>query len=228
MGAAPCGFQGADFRLGLWSMHISRNPLRRLYGRRDLHFVTFSCYRRRPYLGTVRARNRFVKILDEVRCRQGFELAGYVVMPEHVHLLISEPPRGTPSTVLQVLKQRVSRALRGETRNSSGQLALRFDATATEAPAFWQRRYYDFNVWSEKKCREKLRYMHRNPVERKLVAHPQDWPWSSWSFYERAEEGLIRVDVLKPNKKNQNPHPLPKPQRMRHPLVISRPDVGLP
>ena len=73
-------------------MHISRNPLRRFYGRRDLHFVTFSCYRRRPYLGSARARNRFVKILEEVRRRQRLEVIGYVIMPEHVHLLISEPP----------------------------------------------------------------------------------------------------------------------------------------
>jgi hypothetical protein len=51
-------------------MRVARNPLQRFYGRRDLHFVTFSCHRRRPYLGTVRARNRFVRILDELRLRR--------------------------------------------------------------------------------------------------------------------------------------------------------------
>ncbi|HYT06782.1 MAG TPA: transposase [Rugosimonospora sp.] len=88
-----------------------RNPLRRYYGRGDLHFVTFSCYRRRPLLGTRRARDRFVKILDQVRSRFGFRLIGYVVMPEHVHLLISEPKTANPSKALQVLKQKVSREL---------------------------------------------------------------------------------------------------------------------
>ncbi|HUL35776.1 MAG TPA: transposase, partial [Candidatus Eisenbacteria bacterium] len=92
-------------------MKSIRHPLKRFYGRRDLHFVTFSCYRRRPFLGTARARNRFVRILDEVRLRYAFALIGYVVMPEHVHLLIGEPGTGNPSKVLQVLKQRVSRAL---------------------------------------------------------------------------------------------------------------------
>jgi REP element-mobilizing transposase RayT len=77
-------------------MKIVRHPLRRFYGRRDLHFVTFSCYRRRPYLGTAGARNRFVRILDEVRQRHAFALLGYVVMPEHVHLLIGEPAKGNP------------------------------------------------------------------------------------------------------------------------------------
>ena len=185
-------------------MHVSRNPLRRLYGRRDLHFVTFSCYRRRPYLGTVRARNCFVKMLEEVRRRQGFELAGYVVMPEHVHLLISEPPTGTPSKVLQVLKQKVARVLRGKKKKSAKQMALPFAALASESPAFWQRRFYDFNVWSEKKFREKLNYMHRNPVQRRLVLHPKDWPWSSWSFYEKRETGLIRIDVLKGPEKSKS------------------------
>ncbi len=165
-----------------------RNPLRRFYGRGDLHFITFSCYRRRRFLGTSRARHRFVKILDQARSRFRFLLIGYVVMPEHVHLLVSEPKKGNLSKVLQVLKQKVSRSLRKPARKPSAQLSLAFAATTdlslafaatTDSPAFWQRRFYDFNVWSERKVREKLDYMHRNPVQRKLVSHPKDWPWSS-------------------------------------------------
>jgi putative transposase len=122
-------------------MKIARNPLKRFYGRRDLHFVTFSCYRRRPYLGTVRARNRFVRILKEVRARHAFALLGYVVMPEHVHLLMGEPAKGNPSKVLQVLKQKVSRSLRGNQSASGKQLRLPFAFEREEAPAFWQRRF---------------------------------------------------------------------------------------
>ena len=193
-----------------------RNPLRRHYGRGDLHFVTFSCYRRRPFLGTRRARNRFVRILDEVRCRHGFRLIGYVVMPEHVHLLLSEPKKGTPSKVLQVLKQKVSRSLRGRVLKSiPGQFSFPFARTGTGAAAFWQHRFYDFNVWSAKKVKEKLDYMHANPVNRKLVVHPRDWPWSSWSHYEKGEIGLIRIDTLAeeespaslPRRQSQTPHP---------------------
>ena len=189
-----------------------RNPLRRFYGRGDLHFITFSCYRRRRFLGTPRARHRFVKILDQARSRFRFLLIGYVVMPEHVHLLVSEPKKGNLSKVLQVLKQKVSRSLRKPARKPSAQLSLAFAAT-TDSPAFWQRRFYDFNVWSEKKLKEKLDYMHRNPVERKLVLHPKDWAWSSWSHYEKRETGLIRIDALgteeaSPSKQQrQKPHP---------------------
>jgi len=190
-------FKGAGFT----SM---RNPLRRYYGRGDLHFITFpppAGYRRRPFLGTQRAWNCFVRILDQVRTRHEFRLIGYVVMPEHVHLLISEPKKGTPSKALQVLKQKVSRALRRKGKKSPpGQLSLAFSRKAADAAAFWQRRFYDFNVYSSGKLKEKLEYMHANPVQRKLVLHPKDWPWSSWSQYVKGEEGLIRIGSLEKEK----------------------------
>jgi len=190
------------------SMRIARHPLKRFYGRRDLHFITFSCYWRRPYLGTVRSRNCFVKILVEVRLRHNFHMIGYVVMPEHVHLLVGEPPKGNPSKVLQVLKQKVSRTLRARRISSAKQLRLPFASEENESPAFWQRRFYEFNVWSTKKVMEKLEYMHDNPVKQKLVARPQDWPWSSWSHYAKGERGLIAIDPLEESTKpRENPHP---------------------
>ncbi len=169
--------------------------LKRYYGRKHLHFITCSCYRRLPLLGPVRARNFFVKILGEVRERYGFALVGYVVMPEHIHLLISEPKKGTPSTVMQVLKQRVSRQLRrtGRRRAPTNQLPLRFDKPVAPLRQFWQRRFHDFNVWSEKKRIEKLEYMHLNPVKRKLVEHPKDCLWSSYAAY--AGKGTILTGI---------------------------------
>ena len=204
---------GVDFAClsALSMIPIMRNPLRRSYGRGDLHFITFSCYRRLPLLGTARTRNAFVRVLDQVRRKYEFALLGYVVMPEHVHLLISEPQKGDPSRILQVLKQRVSRTLRAKRRESHAkQLALPFAAASDGAGAFWQRRFYDFNVWSSKKLYEKLQYMHRNPLERKLVSHPRQWPWSSWSHYATRGAGLIRIDPLRRaegTKQSQNPHP---------------------
>src|SRR5467141_2326682 len=102
------------------------NKLIRQYGRGHLHFITFTCYRRLPLLRSVRARNVFVKLLGEVRDRYGFSLVGYVVMPEHIHLLIGEPVKGTPSTVIQVLKQRVARRLRRKKWKLTGQLNMTF------------------------------------------------------------------------------------------------------
>jgi REP element-mobilizing transposase RayT len=79
-----------------------------------------------------------------VRDRYGFSPVGYVVMPERIHLLIGEPVRGTPSTVIQVLKQRVSRRLRRKTRRPTRQLNLIFASGDDSPPRFWQRRFYDF------------------------------------------------------------------------------------
>jgi len=136
-----------------------------------------------------------VKILEEVRQRYAFRLIGFVVMPEHVHLLLSEPAKKNPSKILQVLKQKVARALLKKRRQvTSAQLSLPFEGNAREEAHFWQRRFYDFNVWSENKLREKLQYMHANPVQRKLVQHPRDWPWSSWAHYAGKGESRIRID----------------------------------
>jgi putative transposase len=171
--------------------------LKRIYGQRHLHFITFSCYRRLPLLKTVGARDVFVREMARVRDEYEFLLVGYVVMPEHVHLLISEPRKGTPSTVLQMLKQRVSKELRKKQRNSSvGQLRLAFPESVDNVRSFWQARFYDFNVYTNRKKREKLDYMHRNPLTRGLVNHPNDWPWSSWSFYVMGEPGLVGIDVI--------------------------------
>jgi putative transposase len=126
------------------------------------HFLTFSCYRRMPLLARDTAYQVFERELEAVRRRYGFVVAGYVLMPEHVHLLVGEPGVSSLATVLQVLKQNTSRKLK-----SPGQAQ------------FWQRRYYDFNVHSELKRVEKLRYMHRNPVRRGLGSKPEDWLWSS-------------------------------------------------
>jgi putative transposase len=169
--------------------------LKRYYGRGELHFLTFSCYRRLPLLGTKRARNLFVSELARVRAEFRFKLAGYVVMPNHVHLLMGEPAKATISTALKMLKQRVSRKMR-KRRGPEGQLEFAFEGAGEELLSFWQARFYDFNVYSRGKVTEKLNYMHANPVIRRLVKHPKDWPWSSWSECTKGEKGLIEIDVV--------------------------------
>jgi putative transposase len=168
--------------------------LKRYYGRGELHFLTFSCYQRRDFLATERAKDLFVCELKRVRQEYGFRLVGYVVMPNHVHLLMGEPVKGTVSTVLQMLKQRVARKMRrGKKEAAESRTAVALDEP--EPRAFWQARFYDFNVYSEGKLKEKLNYMHANPVVRELVRHPEDWVWSSWSNYEKGT-GVIEVDFV--------------------------------
>lgn len=98
------------------------------------HFVTFSCDRRLPKLGSAPVRDVFEQELDRIRRDYELVIAGYVVMPEHIHLLVGEPRRASLAVALQVLKQCASRRLKSPAEE-----------------AFWQRRYYDFNVWTDEK-----------------------------------------------------------------------------
>ncbi len=164
--------------------------LHRYYGNGHLHYITCSCHARRSYLGSARRRDRFLKTLEQARQKYGFVVVGYVVMPEHFHMLISEPETGTPSTVMQVVKQRFAhQVLKQVRRRRSNQSRL-----WEEPEHIWQRRFYDFNVWTEKKRVEKLRYMHRNPVKRGLVLEPEQWRWSSFRWYAMREQGAVKVN----------------------------------
>ena len=165
--------------------------LHRTYGAQHLHFITCSCYHRKPKLRTARSRDRFLSILEQTRQRYGFVVVGYVVMPEHFHFLISEPEVGNPSTVMQVLKQRTAHALLPKKKRSDPRQQCLFESPHLQ---FWQARFYDFNVWTSKKRIEKLRYMHRNPVKRGLVTSAEQWRWSSYRFYWLDEPGIVRVN----------------------------------
>ena len=166
---------------------VMPSGLRRYHETKRGHFLTWSCHRRRQLLATARRRDVFLRILEQVRRKYRFAVIGYVVMPEHVHLLMMEPARATIATVMQVLKQRTAR--RFLARRRPGQERL-----WEEEEHFWQTRYYDFNVWSEKKRMEKLRYMHMNPVRRGLVDAPELWVWSSYRAYALGETGPVRLN----------------------------------
>lgn len=115
-------------------------------------------------------------------------------MPEHVHLLISEPRRGNPSAVMKALKQGFARRLLARLRRRNNLKQLSLWQAPVELGRIWQPRFYDFVVFSEKKRVEKLRYMHRNPVKRGLVLEPEQWMWSSSRYYSYGELGPVAVN----------------------------------
>jgi len=173
--------------------------LHRFYGGRDLHFLTFSCYRRQPFFNNAVRCDLFLQILERVRRRYRIVVLGYVVMPEHVHLLLSEPQQATLSIAIQALKLGVVRSLEGggpfpRSRKSSETWGTPVCGSPPPPNHFWQARFYDFNVWTEKKRIEKLRYIHRNPVARGLVATPEQWRWSSFRWYLCGEAGPVRIN----------------------------------
>jgi REP-associated tyrosine transposase len=140
------------------------------------HFVTFCCYHRRRLLTTDESRRIFESALERVRRSYRLYVYGYVVMPEHVHLLLSQPPEDTLADALKSLKQGVSRRLIGD------------------ADHFWQKRYYDFNIRNYPQFVEKLRYIHQNPVELGLCERPEDSEWSSFRHYATGCEGRVEIE----------------------------------
>ncbi len=169
-----------------------RRKLKRYYGAGDLHFITCSCYQRRPLLGTPQRRDLFLSVLEQMRVRYQFVVVGYVIMPEHIHLLISEPQEKNPSTVMQALKPGFARRVSAEAqRRANTAQADLFDHLPQH---IWQKRFYDFNVWTEHKRIEKLRYMHRNPAQRGLVESPEFWRWSSYRAYLLGEAGPVKIN----------------------------------
>ena len=166
--------------------------LQRWHGGGDLHFITFSCYRRQPLLASARRRDLFLKVLEQVRQRYQWVVIGYVVMPEHVHLLVSEPQQRALSRAMQALKLGFARRVLAEQRRR--RRMEQGDLFEHGLQRIWQARYHDFNVCTGRKRVEKLRYIHRNPVKRGLVEAPELWRWSSFRAYAYQESGMVRVN----------------------------------
>ena len=170
-----------------------------------VHFTTFCCFRRLPFFRHQLVRDAFVDSMKAVRAKLPIRWIGYVVMPEHVHILLLPQARGSDvvvpiSTVLHDLKglggRACKEALRTVWRGRRSLGARRLDAWALGAgpKPFWKPRGHDFNVTNEASVLQKLDYLHRNPVRRGLVDSPERWRWSSFRFYERGDDSMIGMD----------------------------------
>ena len=137
--------------------------------------------------------------------RRSFRLHvyGYVVMPEHVHLLLSEPQRDTSSGRTAALKPKDG--LNGPPVLSEPRRDTLADALKSlkqgvsrrligDAERFWQKRYYDFNIRNYPQFVAKLRCIHRNPVKQGLCERPEDWQWSSFRHYATGAEERVEIE----------------------------------
>ena len=170
-----------------------------------IHFATFSCFRRLQFFRHGVVRDAFVGVMKHVRDRLRIRWIGYVVMPEHVHVLVLPQARGSDrvvpsSTLLHDLKGLSGKdgkaALRSvwQERRSLGTRPLDAWALAAGPKPFWKPRAYDFNVLDESKLLEKLDYIHGNAVRRGLVERPDQWRWSSCCFYELGDDSMIDME----------------------------------
>lgn len=180
--------------------------LKRYQQTRHSHFLTFSCYHRQANFNSPEKYDLFVQCLEDMRRHFSMCVYGYVVMPEHVHLLVSEPERETLADAIHYLKLSFAKRLRGkETRfvpksgertwgTVNGRTTTRRSEGRPESRSFWQKRYYDRNVRDAEEFSIKLRYLHRNPVKRGLASDPAEWRWSSFRHYALREVGVVEIE----------------------------------
>ena len=170
------------------------------------HFWTISCYRRLTFFHDDGMKRIVVDGLHALHERFDVCLVGYVTMPEHVHALIYPHPRGCDSpipisTLLHAFKKHVG--FHGRRRlewviQQQGRLwsePLRHWAShGFDKRDLWNVRGYDFNVHTRAALIEKLDYCHTNPITRGLVERAEDWPWSSYRFYEFADSSVLPMN----------------------------------
>ena len=171
--------------------------LRRFQHSGQSHFLTFSCYHRRPYFSSPKIYDLFVQCLENMRRKFSMCVYGYVVMPEHVHLLVNEPPQGMLADAIHYLKLSFTKRLHGGGWAApTPRLAPKNGANLGHqiSRSFWGKRYYDRNVREAREFTIKLRYLHRNPVKRGLVDEPGDWEWSSFRHYALREVGVVEIE----------------------------------
>ena len=170
-----------------------------------IHFLTFSCFRRLRFFHHDNVKLTFIDAMHRVRDKMGLRWLGYVIMPEHVHVLVLPQQLGSDKVIpiSQILhdlkgfsghfgKEALRVVWRGN--HSLGTGPLDAWATGSGPKRFWKPRGYDFNVVDERKLPEKLNYIHDNPVRRELIELPEQWRWSSYRFYESGDDSLIGMD----------------------------------
>jgi len=176
---------------------------RRHFARGELQFLTTRTYRRNRLFTCQRFRAIFVDTLRQLREETRFLLVGWVLMPEHFHLLIRpDPPEATVRFMQELKKRTAQQIIAALARHQDNPRCRALLARLSLPPSVhsdsyyrvWQRRYVPFNVFTHKKHMEKLDYMHSNPVTARLVPSPDVWPWSSFRFYYLNDSSLLTMD----------------------------------
>ncbi len=161
--------------------------------------LTFSCYRRYPFLTRQRTRAWFLEGLEAARTGSGIELWAYVLMPEHVHLIVCPGERaGQVSRFLHVLKETVARRAVAYLKHNApewlGRLEVREGSRVRHR--FWQPGGgYDRNITDPSTLRQMIEYIHANPVRRGLAEREQEWEWSSARWFAGMRPVRVELDA---------------------------------
>jgi REP element-mobilizing transposase RayT len=164
-----------------------------------VHYVTAVTYERVPVFSNEHCCSLLIKALAETRLKDPFKLIGYVIMPDHFHLL-ANPLDMDIGRLAGRLKgraaSRILKLLRNENKTRPlAKLALRKLLASGQTHAVWLKDFSAIDIWSHKFIRQKLQYIHMNPVRSGLCDHPAKWRWSSYHAYLPHEAGTVPIEV---------------------------------
>jgi len=188
------------------TMRVMPSRLRRHDEPGHSHFWTVSCHRRLTFFWHDEMKRVVVDALRQLQARFGICLVAYVIMPEHVHVMlyphVSGGDQPVPvSRLWQAFKQHVGfygkeclRELWRERGRLWSEPLNQWAHGATGKRQIMETRGYDFNIDRHDTLLQKIDYCHKNPVTRGLVAGAADWPWSSFRFYESGDRSVLAMD----------------------------------
>ncbi|KAA3635208.1 MAG: hypothetical protein DWP97_05255 [Calditrichaeota bacterium] len=157
-----------------------------------VRFVTFSCYHNYNLFKTDKVKQIFIKHLKRVREKYKFKLYGFVIMPNHVHIVLLPINNVRLSQIIGELKSLSAREIIEYWTLLDLNIfeKLKVNRSGKQKFAFWQRKYYDYNCRTKEITLNKIMYCHNNPVVKGLVENLEDWEWSSYRWYYGLESVL--------------------------------------
>ena len=164
----------------------------------NVHFVTTNVFRRHPIFTDGRYAGIIFQALHAYKLMHGAKVYGYVLMPDHLHLVLHLPEGREISNFMREFKKLAARNILVllKTEGKVTKFARPEKGKKNYNLRFWQEGFFDFNVYSERKFQEKLNYMHNDPVKYGFVLGPEEYPYSSYGYYAFGCKGCLEIDDM--------------------------------
>jgi len=159
-------------------------------------FITFCTHKRIPFLTRNRFRRIIIDAISEVKASENFSILGYVIMPEHVHMVVVPKVASNIGPLVGEIKRLSSQRIHEIMIAEDSRLLTSLTAVRNGAEQFvcWQRRCYDHNCRTDEEIWKTVTYCHNNPVKRGLVTSPDRWRWSSFEWYQGESDVVLEMD----------------------------------
>ncbi|MBK8810935.1 MAG: transposase [Acidobacteria bacterium] len=163
------------------------------------YYITAVTHDRVPVFRSKTACEIFISQLKEVKEKFPFKLIGYVLMPDHFHILVKLEDNDPEKFMLRLrglsARKIIDWLKEKEFWDSLLRLKLKVPQKRRYRYAVWQKNPTIIEIWSPKFLRQKLDYIHMNPVRAGLCEHPRDWKWSSYNAYQPHEPGTVPIEI---------------------------------